>query len=610
VRRRAAGAALVASVYAACAALLAPPLVQPAQTSPAPAWVLAALLGVALVASALTMHVTARMLTGSAPGAVAAGLVWAFSPPRLAAPPLPPVLLFYVLLPLAFLFLYRLIARRRLSDAVWLGVVAGATSLAAPTERVATWIALTACAAILAGMVGRWRDVTLLARLLIAAVLAALLSVPATAWRPGEGPSSGASSPDGSSGGSAANYLRVAPGNIVYGRTGLLPSAAEEDRPGERPLFPGLVAVLLALIGLVRRPGDSRPLACSLLGVVLVGLAAGSIAPTLFALAGLGALAVATITGTRGLAPAGQRRSPVRLVALAACALVIESFTVASPAPGVDALTDPDESAWPPATAEDLRAVPPPPRPVLAPPAAGERAVYRVSWSGGTGGAGLSAGELVIGADAATARAARVAATGAEPPAPEPGSGTGVETFRFMAMANTAEWFSPIFEAQDTFETWVDAALFPLVGHQHLLEGGQRVERLAVYDPARHVVRIDDVDLAMAAGSRDPLSALQYVRAAPLEPGRTLRIPVNEAGRNLVVDVIVRLDTIRVDGRPARTFRLDARVFERAAARLPLDLTLWLSRDDRRLPLRVAVATSLGAFRAELVSCEPGVTRR
>ena len=85
-----------------------------------------ALLFLSLVASALDDVLLARARHGVAtPARLSAGLAWGFFPFRFAHL-LHLQLQSLYFLPLAFLFLHRVVAGRRRRDAVWLGVIAGA----------------------------------------------------------------------------------------------------------------------------------------------------------------------------------------------------------------------------------------------------------------------------------------------------------------------------------------------------------------------------------------------------------------------------------------------------------------------------------------------------
>ncbi|MCA1584691.1 MAG: DUF3108 domain-containing protein [Acidobacteria bacterium] len=235
--------------------------------------------------------------------------------------------------------------------------------------------------------------------------------------------------------------------------------------------------------------------------------------------------------------------------------------------------------------------VPPPPGP--APFAIGERLSYEISWESGP--IDLAAGEATLSVVAPDAS----------------GSALG-GSWAFEARATSADWVARFFEARDRFLTAADSELRPLLHTREIREGRRHYDRSYVFDRAASVVRsgdtpaaaasLDAVSLPTPEGVRDALTTFYYVRTFSLVPGDTLTLPVNDGGRNMVLHLLVGdHETIEHGGRPARTLRLEPRLARRIDRRQPLALTVWLSDDERRVPLAVSVSAGFGRLRADLV---------
>lgn len=219
----------------------------------------------------------------------------------------------------------------------------------------------------------------------------------------------------------------------------------------------------------------------------------------------------------------------------------------------------------------------------------GEVARYRVAWGGA--GVRLSAGDISISVEA--------------------------PAYRLVVKAVTAAWVDTFFEAQDVFATQAGATLLPQVHERDQQEGSRHIARAFVYDHAARVVRTgrsvedaraaDAVVLPMLPGARDAIAALFYVRTLPLREGDRYLLPVNEAGRNIVVELGVgQRESIRVQGRDVDAVRLTPRLRRRVEQREPLAATVWLSNDARRVPLALELEAGFGHVRVELQSYEPG----
>jgi hypothetical protein len=225
------------------------------------------------------------------------------------------------------------------------------------------------------------------------------------------------------------------------------------------------------------------------------------------------------------------------------------------------------------------------PLPMPAGPApfrAGETALYQVRWLGGP--MAVPAGQATVAS----------------------GSADG-DGFDFTARAVTASWMRPFFEADDAFESRTDAELFPREYRTSLHEGRRRLIRTAMFDAPGKQVRITSgqgtpVTLPLAPAARDPLSALFYIRTLPLAADFEARMPIDDAGQRTMLKVAVAAaDNIVVSGRSYDVWRLEPTLTSLSGRGHPLRAVLWVSRDDRKLPMRARISAAFGTVELELV---------
>jgi hypothetical protein len=228
---------------------------------------------------------------------------------------------------------------------------------------------------------------------------------------------------------------------------------------------------------------------------------------------------------------------------------------------------------------------PAPPPPGRAPFAAGETATFDVYWD--TGPMNVPAGTAVL-----TVQEGR----------------DGAAEWRFETRAETANWVSPFFQARDRFITIADGELLPIEHQREIREGRRQVDRRYRYDHSTNTVQTGEMTLPLgSAEARDSLSALYYVRTLPLASGSILSVPLNEAGTSLTLQVsVAEPEDIDYGGGRVRALRLEPRVMRRIERRRPLAITLWLSADDRRIPLRALIDAGFGRIRLELREYRPG----
>lgn len=98
--------------------------------------------------------------------------------------------------------------------------------------------------------------------------------------------------------------------------------------------------------------------------------------------------------------------------------------------------------------------------------------------------------------------------------------------------------------------------------------------------------------------SHDLISAIYFLRTQTLEPGRTFELNISDAGAvyRIPVKVGARKRMKSIVGR-VQTVRVDIEIFgaERLVDRSG-EMTLWITDDSRRLPIRARVNTDIGTL--------------
>lgn len=110
--------------------------------------------------------------------------------------------------------------------------------------------------------------------------------------------------------------------------------------------------------------------------------------------------------------------------------------------------------------------------------------------------------------------------------------------------------------------------------------------------------------VALTEGTLDMLSILYYVRSLPLTAGMTMTRPLN-SGKKIhpAQALVVRKETITVGGRSWPAFLIEPDVSKAGGifkkSKKPRFL-LWISADERKIPLKVVSKVRVGSFFVEL----------
>jgi hypothetical protein len=134
------------------------------------------------------------------------------------------------------------------------------------------------------------------------------------------------------------------------------------------------------------------------------------------------------------------------------------------------------------------------------------------------------------------------------------------------------------------------------------------------FDQASH-----QVELVMDGVSRiyptveavqDPLSALYYYRAtATMRAGETVHIPVHDRKRPKEIVVTAGpVETVKTEAGTFQAVRLNVKQEEEGLFLHDGDITVWITADARRLPVRMEGRVAIGTVTAELTAYTPRPT--
>src|SRR6185436_10417380 len=264
-------------------------------------------------------------LTGSERAAYVAGLIFGFAPYHFTHLIHIQLQALYFL-PLSFLFLHRVFDRQRRADTIALGLVLGLQAISSIYYGVIGGIGIACAAIALAIVTRRGRDWRLMRRLLASAAIGVLLVVPVAipyALVQREAGAGRTISEAASNSAALRSYVQAPVMNVIYGRTvWLRPEAKSRTDGPEHGLFPGICALLLAILGTIAAPSGSRKIVAAYSAVGLTGFVL-SLGPD-----GIRLLYTALSQALFGMAAI---RAPARFSVLALCAIaVLAAFAVRS----------------------------------------------------------------------------------------------------------------------------------------------------------------------------------------------------------------------------------------------------------------------------------------
>jgi hypothetical protein len=170
------------------------------------------------------------------------------------------------------------------------------------------------------------------------------------------------------------------------------------------------------------------------------------------------------------------------------------------------------------------------------------------------------------------------------------------------------------FHFHEHVESTVDPGPFSVLRTTKLEEQGKRVRASeAIFDHEARKVTWTDRDPNQVQPARvstvdfsepiqDILTVIYFLRTQKLEVGKSFDVPVSDSGRvfRFAVNVVERKQFKTVLGK-VNAFRVEPLLFgDNGLARTGGSLSIWITDDNRRLPVRAQLKVDLGTFDIKL----------
>ncbi|MFO7963374.1 MAG: DUF3108 domain-containing protein [Desulfobacterales bacterium] len=190
----------------------------------------------------------------------------------------------------------------------------------------------------------------------------------------------------------------------------------------------------------------------------------------------------------------------------------------------------------------------------------------------------------------------------------------GVLAYHFVFTAETTGIVDYIYKVRDRIDAYADLQMNrSLLYKKKQREGGSKRDILVTFDWEANQARYSNYDkkrnpIPIAEGTFDPLSAFYFTRLFDWENEKIVERPVTDGKKNIIGRARrVKRETIEVPAGRFDTFLYEpdiehiGGVFEKSKN---AKIELWVTADDRRIPVKLRSKVVVGSFTGELVSME------
>lgn len=191
----------------------------------------------------------------------------------------------------------------------------------------------------------------------------------------------------------------------------------------------------------------------------------------------------------------------------------------------------------------------------------------------------------------------------------------GEAAYHFVMTVQSNRFIDLFYKVRDRLDAYADLDMtrsLHFTKKQH--EGNHQRDEIVRFDWAASEAHYSNFGekkppISLQEGSFDPLSAFYFTRTTPLTPGEEIQRPVTDGKKNVIGRLTIReRETITLqDGRSFDTYRVEPEMRHIGGVFKESDdarIELWLTADERRIPVRIRSKVVIGHFIGELVSTE------
>lgn len=186
---------------------------------------------------------------------------------------------------------------------------------------------------------------------------------------------------------------------------------------------------------------------------------------------------------------------------------------------------------------------------------------------------------------------------------------------QFISKAASAKWVSVFYRVEDNVvstlkkEGYGDFSFTPKSYRLKVKEGRHKRDREIIFDrAAKKAIYIDHLDNKktesdISGSTFDPLSSLYYLRGIRLEVGRPVFIDIFDSKKLYKMEVqVLKKETVETPSGAFKTILIKPLMRSEGIFYRKGDILIWLTDDEKRIPVLLKTKVSLGSVKAVLTS--------
>ncbi len=197
----------------------------------------------------------------------------------------------------------------------------------------------------------------------------------------------------------------------------------------------------------------------------------------------------------------------------------------------------------------------------------------------------------------------------------------GRKAYKFEINLKTTKLFNSIYSVEDRVVTLVDYDLWlPRLYTLHVKESSQLREGRSFFDFQKLKARYEEKKVSKKKGaeekklewdilpySQNVFSVIYYMRLFQWKDGKDYSFRVADENENLIFKGrVISREVLDTDIGPIKAIKIKPEIILRGNFKPVGDIFIWLSDDERKIPLRIESKIKIGTIVSEITDYKPG----
>lgn len=188
---------------------------------------------------------------------------------------------------------------------------------------------------------------------------------------------------------------------------------------------------------------------------------------------------------------------------------------------------------------------------------------------------------------------------------PQPQVIAGNKAYHIVATGTTYGFYDPFYKVRDKYETYVEEnSLLPLVFTRDVNEGGYKFSEYVIFNHKTKTAKSKKSTKKIPANTQDVVSAIYYARTLDYSNAKVgqkfyMHAFIDDSAYHCGVQFMGR-EVIKTDKGKFNCIKLKPILVADRIFKSEDDMTMWVTDDENKIPVRIESGISVGKIRADL----------